>query len=177
MNIFNKTVLLIALGALSVSCSQQNAETSEQAAKVDALAERLAVLEAREEIRALILAYGQAHDHRDYKAFAALFADDGEWVSGMGRARGPEAIFQFLDDAIGHNPLPQGSGTYHIMSNEQIEVNGDSATATTKWVYVTKAPDDTPLFTYIGHYEDQFIRENGVWKFQRRQSFREIPAG
>src|SRR5882757_8048144 len=38
-----------------------------RAADLDSLAKRVQVLEDREAIRALILAYGQAHDHRDYK--------------------------------------------------------------------------------------------------------------
>ncbi len=64
------------------------------------------VLEDREEIRALILAYGQAHDHRDYRTFASLFAASGEWIGGLGSAKGPDAIFALMDKSIGHNPLP-----------------------------------------------------------------------
>ena len=181
----SKLIALAILGSLTLSCSDQatdatqalNARITEQADRMNTLTERLFVLEAREEIRALILDYGWAHDHRDYRAYADLFAENGEWVSGMGTAMGPEAIFAFLDDAIGHNPLPEGSGTFHIMSNEQIDVDGDRASAVTKWVYVTRNPDDTPLFTFIGHYYDEFIRENGAWKFLRRESVREIPAG
>jgi hypothetical protein len=44
------------------------------AADLESLAARVQVLEDREDIRALILAYGAAHDHRDYRTFAALFA-------------------------------------------------------------------------------------------------------
>ncbi|HUQ52754.1 MAG TPA: nuclear transport factor 2 family protein, partial [Gammaproteobacteria bacterium] len=54
------------------------------------IAARVRVLEDREAIRALILAYGQAHDHRDYRTFASLFASNGEWVGGLGSAKGPE---------------------------------------------------------------------------------------
>ena len=141
---------------------------------LELLAARVQVLEDREDIRALILAYGQAHDHRDYRMFSNLFASTGEWVGGLGTAQGPEAIFALLDDTIGHNPLPDGSGTYHVMTNEQIIVDGDRASSTTKWIYITPADDDSPKFTYLGHYDDQFIRENGEWKFLRRQSVSDI---
>ena len=60
-----------------------------RAADLDSLAARVQVLEDREAIRALILAYGQAHDHRDYKTFASLFASNGEWVGGSGRPKVP----------------------------------------------------------------------------------------
>jgi uncharacterized protein (TIGR02246 family) len=138
------------------------------------LAARVRVLEDREEIRALILAYGQAHDHRDYRAFANLFASNGEWIGGLGSANGPEAIFALMDKSIGHNPLPNGSGTFHVMTNEQIEIEGDVASSTTKWLYITPGDDDSPKLTYLGHYDDRFIRENGRWRFLRRQSVSDI---
>src|SRR5690606_14138325 len=94
-------------------------------ADLEALAARVQLLEDREAIRALILGYGTAHDHRDYRTLADLFATDGEWVGGLGSARGPEAIFELMDSTIGHNPLPEGSGTYHVMTNERIAIDGD----------------------------------------------------
>jgi uncharacterized protein (TIGR02246 family) len=141
---------------------------------LESLAARVQILEDREDIRALILAYGQAHDHRDYRTFASLFATNGEWIGGLGSAKGPEAIFALMDKSIGHNPLPEGSGTFHVMTNEQIEIDGDRASATTKWLYITPGDDDSPKPTYLGHYDDQFIRENGQWKFLRRQSVSDI---
>ena len=145
-----------------------------QAQDIAGLAARLQVLEDREEIRQLILSYGEAHDHRDYRSFASLFAREGEWIGGLGSAKGPEAIFALLDRTIGHNPLPDGSGTVHMMSNFQIEVEGDRATAVTKWLYLTPGDDDSPRTTYLGHYNDDFIRENGRWRFLRRQSVSDI---
>jgi uncharacterized protein (TIGR02246 family) len=141
---------------------------------LESLTARVLKLEDREEIRALILAYGRAHDHRDYRSFANLFAAEGEWMGGLGSAKGPEAIFALMDERIGHNPLPEGSGTFHVMTNEQIEIDGDRASSVTKWLYITPAADDSPKLTYLGHYDDQFIRENGAWKFLRRQSVSDI---
>ncbi len=154
---------------LAVPCAAP-AQESPQAAEVAALAERVRVLEDREEIRALILAYGVAHDNRDYRAFAELFAERGEWVGGLGSATGPEAIFELMDSAIGHDPRPEGSGTYHLMTNEQIDVDGDRASATTKWLYVTPGDDGAPRIVLLGRYEDEFIREDGRWKFLRREA-------
>ena len=139
-----------------------------------ALAKRVQVLEDREEIRALIMAYGQAHDHRDYQAFASLFAAEGEWIGGLGSAKGPEAIFALMDESIGHNPLPEGSGTIHVMTNDQIRIDGDRASSRTKWFYLTTADDNSPKPTYLGHYDDEFVRENGRWRFLRRQTFSDI---
>jgi uncharacterized protein (TIGR02246 family) len=138
------------------------------------LASRVQVLEDREDIRALILAYGQAHDHRDYRTFAGLFAANGEWIGGLGTAKGPDAIFALMDKSIGHNPLPNGSGTFHVMTNDQIKIDGDRASSTTKWLYITAAEDNSPKLTYLGHYDDEFVRENGRWRFLKRQSVSDI---
>lgn len=143
---------------------------------LDALEARVQILEDREAIRALILAYGTAHDHRDYRTFASLFATNGEWVGGLGSAKGPEAIFELMDRTIGHNPQPNGSGTYHVLTNDQIEIDGDHASATTKWIYITPGDDGAPKAVLLGHYDDEFIRENGEWKFLRREAPVDIPV-
>ncbi len=138
------------------------------------LAARVQVLEDREEIRALILTYGQSHDHRDYRTFASLFAANGEWIGGLGSAKGPDAIFALMDKSIGHNPLPNGSGTFHVLTNDQIKIDGDRASSVTKWLYITAADDNSPKLTFLGHYNDEFIRENGRWRFLKRQSVSDI---
>jgi uncharacterized protein (TIGR02246 family) len=146
------------------------------AADLESVAARVQVLEDREDIRALILAYGAAHDHRDYRTFAALFASEGEWVGGLGSAKGPKAIFELMDKTIGHDPKPNGSGTFHVMTNDQIKIDGDLASATTKWIYITPGTDGAPRMVYLGHYDDKFIRENGEWKFLRREAPADIPV-
>jgi uncharacterized protein (TIGR02246 family) len=140
------------------------------------VAARVQVLEDREAIRALILAYGEAHDQRDYRTFAGLFASNGEWVGGLGSAKGPQAIFELMDKTIGHNPQPNGSGTYHVMTNDQIKIDGDRASATTKWLYITPGADNAPKLVFLGHYDDQFVRENGEWRFLRREAPADIPS-
>jgi hypothetical protein len=94
----------------------------------------------------------------------------------LGSAKGPQAIFELMDKTIGHNPLPNGSGTVHLMTNDQIVIEGDRASAVTKWTYVTPGDEGAPRMVYVGHYNDQFIRENGEWKFLRREAPADIPV-
>lgn len=155
----------------------QAADIESIVADFKSIALRVQVLEDREEIRALIIAYGRTHDARDYIAFSELFAKEtGEWVGGFGSAKGSQAIFELMDKLIGHNPQPGGSGTYHVLSNEQIDVEGDLASAVTKWIYVTRNDEGNPGWVFLGHYDDNFIRENGRWRFLRREAFTDIPA-
>ena len=156
------------LGAIAVAAMLVDQPL--HAADLESVAARVQILEDREDIRALILAYGAAHDHRDYRTFSELFASEGEWVGGLGSAKGPQAIFELMNRTIGHNPQPNGSGTYHVMTNDQIKIDGDSASATTKWIYITPGDDGAPRMVFLGHYDDQFIRENGEWKFLRREA-------
>jgi uncharacterized protein (TIGR02246 family) len=172
MGILARSSLQLAAALLAVGVLAQPLAAQD----LKALAARVQVLEDREAIRALILAYGQAHDHRDYRTFASLFASNGEWVGGLGSAKGPEAIFALMDKTIGHNPQPNGSGTYHVLTNDQIKLDGDRASATTKWIYITPGENNKPTLVYLGHYDDQFIREKGEWKFLRREAPADIPA-
>ena len=64
-----------------------------------------------------------------------------------------------MDRTIGHDPKPNGSGTYHVMTNDQIKIDGDRASATTKWIYVTPGKNNTPTLVFLGRYLDEFVRE------------------
>lgn len=167
------------LWLLAAGCSLLLAVAPASQAHADALedlAKRVQLLEDREAIRDLILTYGAAHDNRDYRTFANLFAREGEWIGGLGSAKGPEAIFELMNRTIGHNPRPEGSGTFHIMANERIEIDGDRATARTQWLYIAPGSDRAPRMVYLGHYDDEFVREDGQWKFLRREAPLDIPA-
>lgn len=140
------------------------------------LEQRIALLEAQEEIRGLIHAYGSALDSRNFRAFAELFAaEDGTWVGGFGTATGRDAIFAMMDSRIGHAEPPAAPSSHHVFSNIQIEVEGASASATTKWIFVVPSADGSPQWQFLGHYEDRFVRRDGRWFFLRREAFTDIP--
>ena len=139
---------------------------------------RLAALEAREAIRAIWAEYGRTLDARDFRAFSQLFARDAEFVGGAGApAKGPEAIGAFLEKAIGTN-YPNSKGrNFHLYFNETIDVKGDRATAVSKGGYVMAAGDNTKAdFLLLATYRDEFVREDGRWKFKRREVVGEIPV-
>jgi 3-phenylpropionate/cinnamic acid dioxygenase small subunit len=141
------------------------------------LDDRIAALEAREAIRELIYAYGRALDTRDFVAFSALFAPQrGTWDGGFGSATGREAIFELMDESIGHADQPVAPRSHHVFTNIQIEVDGDAATATTKWIFVVPSESGEPRWMYLGHYDDRFVREDGQWYFLLRRASTDIPV-
>ncbi len=140
--------------------------------------ERLRRLEDREEIYQLLMDYGRFLDQRDFVSFSSLFAaKEGEWIGGMGKAKGSQSIRKLMEDTIGNNKTGEISGpNCHMFTNEVIHLNGDQATAKTKWVFWIQNSSRQPQPFYLGHYDDSFIRENGRWRFLKRVVYGEIPA-
>jgi hypothetical protein len=138
------------------------------------LAARLQRVEDVEEIRTVLISYGRTLDAHDFTGYSHLFAKEGEWIGGFGTVKGPAAIEAFMVKNIG-SPGKAG-GTYHLLTNFMIDVKGDTATAWSRWTFVTPGPDRKPAMAQGGHYEDTLIREDGHWKFKRREAFTDIPA-
>jgi hypothetical protein len=138
------------------------------------LAARLQRLEDTEEIRTLLLDYGRLLDLRDLAGYSRLFAKDGEWVGGFGSAKGPTEILAFMQKNLGTGPNRNNS--FHILSNFEIEVKGDSATAWSRWTFITPGADGKPVISQAGRYDDILVREDGHWKFKRRSASNDIPV-
>ncbi len=178
MNI-KPTVFLFVLGitAFLIAGVDPFPVWAEQAAfisKYEAMESRLKRLEDREEIRQLIMDYGRFLDQRDFRAFSELFAKtEGEWIGGMGRAKGSQAIRELMESTIGRDTSMTQS--FHLFTNETIHIDGDQATAVTKWIFVVPGESNRPQLFFLGHYEDSMVRENGRWKFLRRVVRADIP--
>jgi len=138
-----------------------------------ALAARVQRLEDIEEIHGVLLDYGRYLDARDFAAYSRLFAKDGEWVGGFGTVQGPADIQVFMEKQIAG---PNRANTFHILSNFKIDVHGDTATAWSRWTFVTPGADKKPAIAQAGRYDDTFVRENGRWKFKRRVASNDIPV-
>ena len=165
-----RLVLTSVLGACAVLM------TGGTTAQTSAVEARIAELEAREQIRELIYAYGEALDHRNFVAFSALFSEDrGTWVGGFGSATGREEIFAMMDGSIGHSAEPIDPASHHVFTNIQIAVDGDRASASTKWIFVVPSDNGSPTWRFLGHYQDEFVREQGRWYFLRREAFTDLP--
>ncbi|MGH8260354.1 MAG: nuclear transport factor 2 family protein [Steroidobacteraceae bacterium] len=145
-------------------------------AELDALRAQVRTLEDRDEIRQLILEYGHMLDAHDLVGYSNLFARDGEWIGGFGRARGPKAILALMRKYLGTTaPDPRKTTGFHLMTGILIHVHGDRATAESKLVFMYRSKDNRPVPVMGGHYDDTLIREDGQWKFLRRVVMMDIP--
>lgn len=133
-------------------------------------------LEDEKAIREVLVRYGEYLDARDFGAYAALFASDGEWVGGFGSATGPAAIERMLIDMIGPaEPDFVNRENFHLMTTMVVDVDGDTATARSRYLFVTADEEERPRMALAGRYADDFVREDGTWKIRRRVTHGVIP--
>jgi hypothetical protein len=136
-------------------------------------------------------AYPKALDSSDWKAYAALFTEDGELKVGASVMKGPKAIEENFSKPRTPRPRPAAEGTSaaggaaaapsapatrpinkHIVTDFNYKIDGDTATGTAYWETVSTRDGKTTI-AGAGHYVDVLKKVNGVWKFQ----FREIANG
>jgi hypothetical protein len=140
---------------------------------------RLQILEDRDAIRHLLERYIEFNEARDYRAYSRLFASNGELKLRRGGATGPENIFEFMQTNFGA-PLSTNSmlrNAAHVLSNVIIEVDGDAATARSRWALLSPSKEDgAPRVAQSGFYSDKLVREKGEWKFLLRVVTPGIPV-
>jgi len=139
--------------------------------------QRLARVEDHIAIERLLMEYGRTLDGRDFAAFSRLFATNGEWSGNIGTFKGPAAIEAAMNKAF----KPPASATpappfYHLLTNAIIDIDGDSATAISKWTFV-RFVRGRPQIGAVGYYHDRLVREEGRWRFLRRDAPAMRPAG
>jgi uncharacterized protein (TIGR02246 family) len=140
------------------------------AAAPASLEKRVKQIEDVKAIERLLLEYGRTLDQRDFAAYAALFARDGEWKGALGSYKGPSAIQAAMEKsfAAAANDIPKGRN-FHVMSNFIIDVQGDRATANSMFIFY-KLNKAVPEAAVAGRYSDVLVRENGAWKFLERNA-------
>ena len=134
---------------------------------------RLALLEDRDAIERLQYAYGYFIDNRMFREMADLFCDKGCWIEigQRGRYRGKERIHRFLLEVIGEGRwgLLKDEVINHVQQQPIITVAEDRGQAWSRARAQVQgnSPPDTPHFLLAdGIYENEYIRENGVWKIR-----------
>jgi uncharacterized protein (TIGR02246 family) len=143
----------------------------------DDLERRVRELEDQEEIHALLLAYRRALDDRDFRGYAALFAEDGVFTGPGFGATGHEEILTMLESLVPEEIAATAGDDVHLICNVAIDVgDDDTARAQSTWVFIVRGDGDTPRLFKLGHYHDELRRERGRWRFAHRRSPMLIPV-
>jgi uncharacterized protein (TIGR02246 family) len=154
--------------AVPVAASAQSGPAESGPAQ-PTLEQRVQRLEDVAAIQRVLVEYSARIDARDFAGYAALFAQDGTWQNGTTVRRGREEIQAMLVGLFG---TPEAgfvnAEDYHLVSNPQVDVQGDRATARSRHLLVMRGENGQPQPMLAGLYEDELIREDGGWKILRR---------
>jgi uncharacterized protein (TIGR02246 family) len=137
---------------------------------------RLRRLEDLEEIRELLIEYQRRLDAKDLTGYASLFATNGEFVAGDTRAQGHDEIRALVEGMLGNLLTTEQGDDAHLVVNPSVHLDGDRATTHVTWVYVVRGPEDQPVLSKLGHYDDVLVREHGRWRFLRRLASSDMAA-
>ncbi|HWK41284.1 MAG TPA: nuclear transport factor 2 family protein [Croceibacterium sp.] len=138
----------------------------------------------RAEIADLMARYLFAMDYMDADAYAECFVEDGVLDYAMGTTTGREAIraeaHAFRENIARIFVDWQGNPAKlrHLVQQKAIRIEGDRAWNTGFWWEMTNAgPEGRPKAESFGTYEDELVRVDGRWLFQRRKIYNEFLPG
>lgn len=169
-----------ALGATLAAASllAAGAGVSAQVPPRESLEQRLQRLEDKEAIAALLERFFEYQETGEIGKYASLFAKDGELILRRGRSSGgPEGILAAMtrDSRQARGGTANAIRMRHVLSNVHVELQGDTATAQSRFTLLSVGEDNVPRFGGSGRYKDELVRENGEWKIRKRVIFRDLP--
>ena len=158
-------------------------EIEELRAENRALADRLGKLEDIADIRRLHFSYGYYIDYCHYEDVVNLFAEDGEVIFLSGLYKGHAGIRRLYIDWIqglfnqGREGADDGFLFDHIQLQDVITIAEDRQTAKGRFrgwllggshdIREYKPAGVPQQFMESGMYENDYVREDGVWKIRR----------
>ena len=119
-------------------------------------------LKDREMIKELTHQYAHCVRQQDVEGVVNLFAEEGTVEVGATVIQGRAALRQFYADT-----LSKPGTLYDFLHNHVIRIQGERATGLCS-VEVRGVQDGKNIIG-AGHYDDEYVRVGGEWKFQRRK--------
>ncbi|WNG90395.1 nuclear transport factor 2 family protein [Mycobacterium sp. ITM-2016-00317] len=121
--------------------------------------------EDRAQISDVLVRYATGIDSRDWPLFRTVFTEDCELDYGeIGTFVGADTVVQFMADThqmAGH--------TLHRITNQAVDVDGDTATARAYVDALIMAPDNASGVNAVGFYDDELSRTDTGWRIRRRR--------
>ena len=121
-----------------------------------------------EQVRRMVALWSEADADKDPDAFAALFTEDGKYVSRRGESVGRAAIYKNLADRIAVNP-PERE-TMHLFAEPVVEVDGDSAHVRSPYVGYGRIGAAPWEIMSVGRFHCWLVRRDGQWLFTEVQN-------
>jgi ketosteroid isomerase-like protein len=117
-------------------------------------------------IERLIIDYAAHNDAAKWEAVAALYVPEGR----MSRPTAPDDFIESRDAILAAFKSRPARTTRHICANIRIDIDGDTATATSQILLF--ASHDAPK---VGSYHDKLTRTADGWRFTERRGSMDFP--
>ncbi|NLV78595.1 MAG: nuclear transport factor 2 family protein [Rhodococcus sp.] len=136
-------------------------------ARIDALVERIRLLEDKAAIQETLSAYGPAVDAGDADAVGALWTEDAVYDIDIRVMEGNDAITEMVRTRPHQDYITEGCG--HLMDPVHIRVDGDTAVATCHSLLLRRNPDSDSFRVWrVTANRFDMRRVDGTWKIARR---------
>jgi uncharacterized protein (TIGR02246 family) len=143
-------------------------------ARLESMEKRLQEADDREAIWRLMMVMQNAIDHRDIATYAAGFTEDGVWAGVVGRGVGPKGVEEILGKYM--RPFEsQSQRTWHTTLDVIIDIDGDTATSTSKFQHITHTETNELRVWHLGAYDDRLVRTSQGWKYTQRNAYVIVP--
>ena len=121
------------------------------------------VLADRDEIHDIMMRYSHGVDQREMEIVRACFAPDLQTVGwGTGEPFDRDALIRFIS-GVGHF-----RETMHMMANQLIEVDGDTAAMDTFAQLTHRLDGDSEKLLVSSRYVEKLTRRDGQWAITQR---------
>ena len=144
---------------------------------------RVRALEDEATIRRLLEDYMGLLRSRDWDNYIKMFTKDAELHMAEGTVKGRDAIWTRMDNAskrmaaaaaAQNRPQLQRAD---LLSDVRVQVNGDTATARSRFTFLGEQEDGSFRVTGLGIYTDLWAREEGRWLIKSRTVDWDLLAG
>ena len=183
---FSRLIIAAFVAALAgcgdtAATDTAGASAADDDARIAALERRIEALERRKQrledanaIKRLQRAYGYYVDHGLWDEVADLFAEDGSIEIGLdGVYAGKERVREYLYALGGGKAgLAEGELGEHMQLMPVVTIAEDGRTAKARWRGLLMLGRlDEGAFWGEGPYENEYVKEDGVWKIQKLHWF------
>ena len=116
------------------------------------------------DIQRVIHDYAWACDNADWGLLKSLFTDDAQldYSTTQGPAGGRDEITAWLEQS-----LSQVDWIHHVVSNFQIDLDGDRAKVRAMFHCSAQIPGVDDVLVTGGYYDEDFVRTPDGWKIRR----------
>jgi ketosteroid isomerase-like protein len=116
------------------------------------------------DIQRVIADYAWACDNRDWGLLKSIFTDDAylDYSSTQGPAGPRDEIVAWLEESLSQVAMIQ-----HVVTNHQIDLDGDRAKVRAMFYCTLRLPGMDEMLETSGHYDEEFVRGSDGWKIQR----------